>query len=174
MSFSNANDPNNDNAANLDVWLVSISFSVGLSFLAAELLGTNRFLRTSLQVYGWVYVLSDLVLLGLAFGGSMLAFPKLRRLTIGKMLLLGLGLGVASSFVALSIAPLLMGKGVAPSLSAWKQPAWWGLAIGVSLGWLYGSSVAFVSHSLVKRHYLRLVYLLLTCAAIRTIELVLS
>jgi hypothetical protein len=114
------------------------------------------------------------VVLGIALGGFMLVFPRLQKLAIGKMVILGVGVGMLSSLVALSISPALVGKGFAPSLKAWREPVWWVIASGLSLGWLYGGSVGFMSHSLVKRRYWRLAYLLLACAGIRILELVLN
>ena len=164
----------NFSETNVTRWLVSIWISLGMSFVAAEVLGTNRFLRTWLQAYGWVYIVSYLMVLGMFLSGSILVFPKMQKLAAGKMLIFGVGVGLLSSLVALSISPSVVGKGLAPSLKAWRDPVWWVIASGLSLGWLYGGSVTFMSHSLVKRRYWGLAYLFLACAGIKILELVLN
>jgi hypothetical protein len=156
-------------------WLASVWLSLVICFVAAELAGFNTFLRTWIPGRAfWVYCVSDVVLLGVLLTFAFLALRQIRRFSTPELLVVGLLLGFLTSLVAISVNPLLLGKGFGPSMNALRDPRQ--LAIGglISMGWAYGAVVLFISHSLVRRSYWSLAYLFVGCASIRVVALVLN
>lgn len=156
-------------------WLVSIWIFLGISFLSLEVLGLNHFLRTWIQGNAyWVYIFSYLVIWGLVSSASLTIVSDLKRFSTWKWIGFGVGLGLLSSFLALSMNSPLLGNGFGPTWRAWRHPATQLMVIGLSMGWLYGAIIAFVAHSLVGRNYWRVAYFLLVCGGVRGLALTLS
>jgi len=160
---------------NAQRWLASIWISLGVGFIAVELLDLNRFLRTWIQGRAfWVYIISYLLVLGIALSVSVLVVPQIQKLVTWKMLIFGVGIGFLGGLLAILVNPLLLGKGLTPSWSAWKDPVQLLVAGGLSMGWVYGAIVVLASQSLANRSYWRLVYFLCACVGVRILELALN
>jgi len=160
---------------NIQRWLVCVWISLVVCFIAVELLGLDRFLRTVIEGRAfWVYITTFFVLLGVGLSVSLLLVPQIQKFATLKVLVLGMALGFLSAIVAILLNPPLLGKGFAPSLNAGRDPAQL-LVVGVlSMGWIYGAIVVLASRWLARRSYLHLVYFLLACAVFRVVELLLA
>jgi hypothetical protein len=155
-------------------WLWSTWVALAVCFALAEVVELNRFLRSWLEGRNfWAYMGAYLGVLGALLCVGFLAFAT-RKLSVSGISLIGIFAGLLSSVIALSMSSFLLGRGIQPTLNAWRDPVQVVIFAMVSLSWLFGGVVALVTYAIVRRSYRHLLYLLLGSVAIKGLGLMLG
>lgn len=156
-------------------WFQAHSFlrfciALGLTFLIAELLGLNRFLRTWIQGRAFVAYLIVLYLgLVLTLGLLLSSRSRFAEMKLWTALAAGALIGFVCSIVADLLSPLLTGRGFSPVRNALHRPVYLMAVGGLLMGWLSGALTAFTWHSLIVNKK-RLLILITICLVIWVLE----
>jgi hypothetical protein len=170
-SLSSAGGITSKRLAHFGVLLVS---SV-LTFIVAELVELNRFLRTVIQgQFFWAYTIVFVFTFVLLFAFSLLWFRggQSQPTSFKRLFLPGTIVGFVSSLLGISLSPVLVSGGMSPGISAWKDSAHLFVAGVISLGWLSGALTAYIYHLIISNRWRKLTILFAICVGIRGMELV--
>ncbi len=152
--------------------LFTVCVALTVSLAAAELVEVNRFLRTVVQGRAfWYYLLVLLVVLGLLLGATLKKGAESQTESLIKLLSVGLVFGFLGSVIAISATPLLVGGSLSPTINAWKDPLHLASAAFVGLGWFYGGLAELTIYFIDRGRYRHIGSLVLTCVAIRLVEM---
>ena len=139
-----------------------------VSFVGAELLGANRFLRAVIQGQSfWYYLLVFLVALGLMFGVFLKTNGATRSESLLNLLLVGIVFGFVGSIIGISVSPLLSLGSLSPTIKAWRDPLHLAVAALLALGWLYAILAGLTIYFVHRNRYRLIGVLMLACVAFR-------
>jgi hypothetical protein len=148
--------------------LFTVCSALTVSFVGAELLGANRFLRTVIQGRSfWYYLLVFLVALGLMLGVFLKRNGATQPESLLKLLLVGIVLGFVGSIIGISLSPLLSLGSLSPTINAWKDPLHLAVAALLALGWLYAILAGLTIYFVDRNRYRLIGVLMLACVAFR-------
>ena len=146
--------------------VVTISIALLLSLVESELLGVNRFLRTTIQGRSfWHYLALLLAWFGLILGYSLRGTDVFHRSSLIKVLSGGAILGLIGSIITLSLLPIIFTGSISPTIGAWKEPIHLFVAGLLACGWVYGILAGFIAYSIVRNQYSRIGVSILICTA---------
>lgn len=153
----------------------TICLALIASAVAAELVEVNRFLRTVFEgKFFWYYLSAFLMVLGFLLSITNVtkqSGAESHRERLIRLLLVGMVFGFVGSLVALSATPLLTDGRLSPAINAWKDPTRIAFVAFLSFGWFYGALAELTIFFIRRGQYQRIGILILTCIAIRFVEM---
>jgi hypothetical protein len=152
--------------------LVSVLASLVLTFLVAELLGLNRFLRGWIEGrYFGAYIATLTLSLAVILGPALTRKSWAIKLNLSNSMWAGLVIGLPCGIIALILSPIFLGKGFGPATGALKHPFYLIVVGALSLGWLYGGLAAVICYLLTHNRRRYLMLLLVIVLLIGVLEL---
>jgi hypothetical protein len=149
----------------------TVGGALAASFVAAELVGANRYLRTAIQGRAfWYYLLALLVVLGVMIEAVLQRGIEGGTQSLIRLLVGGAVLGFVASVVAISVAPLVTTGSISATLNAWKDPIHLIAAAFLGLGWLYGTLAGLTLYFARSGRYWHIGILMLACVGIKLLS----
>jgi hypothetical protein len=150
---------------------VSIFLALVTSFVSAEMLQINRFLRNVIHGHTfWPILFVLFVVIWIILWFVCEKTDRFQEASPRSVILLGLLAGLIGSGVAISISPLLLYGSLASVVSIWRSPLYLFYAIILSFGWLYGGLAAFSLFLILRQQYSRITLILVSCLLLGLLE----
>ena len=152
--------------------VLTVFVALSISFVAAEFLLINRFLRDVIQVriVFWYYVALLLATIWISLSVFTKESTQLEPQGVLEILIKGMSAGLLGSVIAISGTPLLENGNLASTISVWGRPLYLIYAMTFSLGWVYGGLAGLALFLIYRRRYLHIGFLVGGCAVLGILE----